>query len=228
MKRILVFIILLTFCFALPILAQSESDNADKFKKFVFGLKSRPKAEKVSEEQSKAVCQQGFVGEGINLNVVNTDVSDILNYITEEYGFTFEVDKNLKLNPVTKKVENEPWNLVLAQILKEQDLDIQCIGNLLRISEVKTLFVEKPTLYTEFIELKNITIKSIGEEILGDTVNPIFDEKGNIFIDLIEKKLTHRGSVEVGHSNKGAVLIVTDEKENLKAVIEYIKLLDVC
>src|SRR4030095_9879117 len=36
-------------------------------------------------EQGKQYGQPGFVGEPINLNVVNADIRDILNYITEQY-----------------------------------------------------------------------------------------------------------------------------------------------
>ena len=42
-------------------------------------------AEKQSE-QGRQYGQPGFVGEPINLNVVNADIRDILNYITEQYG----------------------------------------------------------------------------------------------------------------------------------------------
>src|SRR6267378_7616117 len=37
-------------------------------------------------DQGRRYGQSGFVGEPINLNVVNADVRDILNYITEQYG----------------------------------------------------------------------------------------------------------------------------------------------
>src|SRR5436190_11405488 len=44
--------------------------------------------------------QPGFVGEPINLNVVNADVRDILNYITEQYGINFVMDKSVASVPV--------------------------------------------------------------------------------------------------------------------------------
>ena len=47
----------------------------------------------------------GFRGEPINLNVVNADIRDILNYITEQYGINFVIDKSVKEVPVTVKVK---------------------------------------------------------------------------------------------------------------------------
>ncbi|HYK20867.1 MAG TPA: hypothetical protein VEV42_09040, partial [Pyrinomonadaceae bacterium] len=43
-------------------------------------------------EQGRQYGQPGFIGEPINLNVVNADIRDILNYITEQYGVNFVID----------------------------------------------------------------------------------------------------------------------------------------
>src|SRR5688500_18027638 len=42
-------------------------------------------------DQGPRYGQPGFVGEPINLNVVNADIRDILNYITEQYGVNFVI-----------------------------------------------------------------------------------------------------------------------------------------
>ena len=43
-------------------------------------------------DQGRQYGQPGFIGEPINLNVVNADIRDILNYITEQYGVNFVID----------------------------------------------------------------------------------------------------------------------------------------
>ena len=48
----------------------------------------------------------GFMGEPINLNVVNADVRDILNYITEQYGINFVIDSSVGAVPVTVILAN--------------------------------------------------------------------------------------------------------------------------
>jgi len=50
-------------------------------------------------EQGKRYGESGFVGEPINLNVVNADIRDILNYITEQYGVNFVIDASVTAVP---------------------------------------------------------------------------------------------------------------------------------
>ncbi len=85
----------------------------------------------------------GFIGEPINLNVVNADVRDILNYITEQYGINFVIDKSVKAVPVTINVNNVPWNVALDSVLRSQELGVQVNGPILRIAEQKSLADEQ-------------------------------------------------------------------------------------
>ncbi len=108
----------------------------------------------------------GFRGEPINLNVVNADIRDILNYITEQYGINFVIDKSVKEVPVTVNVNDVPWNIALDSVLQAQDLGVQVNGTILRVAEKNTLAgeadkdakirdsqLDTSPLYTEFIRL---------------------------------------------------------------------------
>src|SRR6185503_12548278 len=108
----------------------------------------------------------GFRGEPINLNVVNADIRDILNYITEQYGINFVIDHSVKSVPVTVNVSEVPWNIALDSILRSQELGVQVNGTILRIADSKALATEgelyraqmdnqldSSALYTEFIRL---------------------------------------------------------------------------
>jgi type IV pilus assembly protein PilQ len=86
--------------------------------------------------------EPGFVGEPINLKVVNADVRDILNYVTEQYGINFVIDSSVKATPVTVNVSEVPWNVALASILRSQGLAIQVNGNILRVADAKVLAAE--------------------------------------------------------------------------------------
>jgi len=66
--------------------------------------------------QGRQYGQAGFVGEPINLNVVNADIRDILNYITEQYGINFVIDNSVLAVPVTVNVQDVPWNYALDAI----------------------------------------------------------------------------------------------------------------
>ncbi|HEX6125621.1 MAG TPA: type IV pilus secretin PilQ [Pyrinomonadaceae bacterium] len=116
--------------------------------------------------QGRLYGDPGFRGEPINLNVVNADIRDILNYITEQYGINFVIDKSVKSVPVTVNVSEVPWNVALDSILRSQELGVQVNGTILRVADAKALATEGELyraqmdnqldgspLYTEFIRL---------------------------------------------------------------------------
>jgi type IV pilus assembly protein PilQ len=94
------------------------------------------------QQQGRMYGDPGFVGEPINLKVVNADIRDILNYITEQYGVNFVIDSSVKNVPVTVNVSNVPWNYALDSILRAQGLGIQVNGNILRVADAKVLASE--------------------------------------------------------------------------------------
>lgn len=118
------------------------------------------------QSQGRLYGDPGFRGEPINLNVVNADVRDILNYITEQYGINFVIDKSVGAIPVTVNVSEVPWNVALDSVLRSQGLGVQVNGTILRIADAKILATEgevqrqqrdnqldSSPLYTEFIRL---------------------------------------------------------------------------
>ena len=117
-------------------------------------------------DQGHRYGQPGFVGEPINLNVVNADIRDILNYITEQYGVNFVIDSSVAAVPVTVNVQDVPWNVSLNAILRANRLGIEVNGNILRVATNDVLAKEADTqkiindsrldnadLVTEFIRL---------------------------------------------------------------------------
>jgi type IV pilus assembly protein PilQ len=116
--------------------------------------------------QGQQYGSPGFVGEPINLNVVNADIRDILNYITEQYGVNFVIDSSVLSVPVTVNVTDVPWNTALDAILRANRLGIDVNGNILRVATIEVLATEaaaqqkireaqldNSALYTEFIRL---------------------------------------------------------------------------
>src|SRR5689334_15160877 len=96
-------------------------------------------------EQGRQYGQPGFVGEPINLNVVNADIRDILNYITEQYGVNFVIDASVGAIPVTVNVQDVPWNVALDAVLKANRLGIEVNGNILRVATTDVLAKEAET-----------------------------------------------------------------------------------
>ena len=106
---------------------------------------ARPAPSPVSPNQTAQTSQgaqygqPNFVGEPINLNVVNADIRDILNYITEQYGVNFVVDASVGRVPVTINVTDVPWNFALDSILKANRLGVEVNGNILRVATLGVL-----------------------------------------------------------------------------------------
>ena len=139
------------------------------------------------QSQGRLYGDPGFRGEPIKLNVVNADVRDILNYITEQYGINFVIDKSVKAVPVTVNVSDVPWNIALDSILRSQELGIQVNGTILRIADAKTLAsegeiyrqqrdnqIDASPLVTEFIRLNYARAKDglvTGNATAGTTTN---------------------------------------------------------
>ncbi|NOT47224.1 MAG: type IV pilus secretin PilQ [Acidobacteria bacterium] len=99
-------------------------------------------AQRVEPQQGRRYGDPGFRGEPINLNVVNADVRDILNYITEQYGINFVIDKSVQKVPVTVNVTDVPWNIALDSVMRSQELGIQVNGTILRVADAKALASE--------------------------------------------------------------------------------------
>ncbi len=96
-------------------------------------------------QQGQRYGQTGFVGEPLNLNVVNSDIRDILLFITEQYGVNFVIDASVKAVPVTVNVSDVPWNLALDAILRANRLGVDVNGNILRVATQAILADEAAT-----------------------------------------------------------------------------------
>src|SRR5215216_4570337 len=205
-------------------------------------------------DQGRQYGQPGFVGEPINLNVVNADIRDILNYITEQYGVNFVIDSSVADVPVTVNVQDVPWNVALDAVLKANRLGIEANGNILRVATTDVLAKEAETqkvindsrldaspLVTEFIRLNYSRASGTLAQAAGSTgafsggsTNLSFsggaggDATGGGgdlgLLPIISRRLSRRGSIEV--DGRSNTLIITDVKENIDAVRQLVAILD--
>lgn len=205
-------------------------------------------------EQGKRYGQPGFVGEPINLNVVNADIRDILNYITEQYGVNFVIDSSVGAVPVTVNVTDVPWNIALEAILRANRLGIDVNGNILRIATSEVLATEAATqqrirdaqldnspLVTEFLRLNYARASGTLAQAAGSTgafsggsTNLSFsggaggDATGGGgdqgLLPIISRRLSRRGSIEV--DGRSNTLIITDVRENIDAIRQLVTILD--
>jgi type IV pilus assembly protein PilQ len=208
------------------------------------------------QDQGRRYGDGGFTGEPINLNVVNADIRDILNYITEQYGINFVIDKSVKAVPVTVNVTGVPWNVALDSILRSQELGVQVNGTILRIAEQQTLAQEQSIqqrirdsqldtspLYTEFIRLNYA--RASGTLPQGATTSGTDSSSAGGSQDASGGGSAAPGAASGNSegllpiikrrlSRRGSIetdgrsntLIITDVRENIDAVRQLVSLLD--
>jgi type IV pilus assembly protein PilQ len=206
-------------------------------------------------QQGQRYGQTGFIGEPISLNLVNADIRDILNYITEQYGVNFVIDKSVGPVPVTVNVSEVPWNLALDAILRANRLGIDVNGNILRVATQQVLADEAATqakisearlnnsaLVTEIFRLNYARAAGTLAQAAGTTGSFAGGNTGDSFsggtggdsarggtdqgiLPIIARRLSRRGSVEV--DGRSNTLLVTDVRENIELNIRpLIALLD--
>lgn len=205
-------------------------------------------------DQGRRYGSPGFVGEPINLNVVNADIRDILNYITEQYGINFVIDSSVGAVPATVNVQDVPWNFALDALLRANKLGVEVNGNILRVASSEVLAKEaevqkvlsdarldNSTLVTEFVRLNYARAVGTLAQAAGSTsgyaggaTNLSFsggaggDATGGSgdqgILPIVKRRLSRRGSVEV--DGRSNTLIITDVKENIEAIRQLVAILD--
>ncbi|HKR59960.1 MAG TPA: type IV pilus secretin PilQ [Pyrinomonadaceae bacterium] len=208
----------------------------------------------VQSDQGRRYGQPGFIGEPINLNVVNADIRDILNYITEQYGVNFVIDASVRSVPVTVNVQDVPWNIALEAVLKANRLGIESSDSILRVATIDVLAKEAETqkvindsrldaspLVTEFMRLNYARASGTLAQAAGSTgafsggaTNLSFsggaggDATGGSgdqgLLPIISRRLSRRGSIEV--DGRSNTLIITDVKVNIEAIRQLVAILD--
>ncbi len=184
-------------------------------------------------DQGRRYGQSGFVGEPINLNVVNADVRDILNYVTEQYGINFVIDSSVGAVPVTVNVQDVPWNLALDMILRSNKLGVQVNGNILRIATVDSLAKEAETervindarlentvLVTEFMRLNYARASGTLAGAGGASGNFVGGQTGGLSLSLSVGGNTGAGSSGVGNNAVGGILPIIQRRLSRRGSVE--------
>ncbi len=207
-----------------------------------------------AQTEGRRYGQGGFIGEPLNLNVVNADIRDILNYITEQYGINFVIDSSVGAVPVTVNFTDVPWNIGLDSILRANRLAIDSNGSILRVATQQVLASEAATqerirdaqlnnspLVTEFIRLNYARASGTLAQAAGSSGGFAGGTTSNSFsggaggdatggggdqgiLPIIQRRLSRRGAIEV--DGRSNTLIVTDVPQNIEAVRQLIALLD--
>jgi len=189
------------------------------------------------------------------LNVVNADIRDILNYITEQYGINFVIDSSVAAVPVTVNVQDVPWNIALDAVLKANRLGVEVSGNILRVATIDILTKEAETqkvikdsrldasaLVTEFIRLNYARASGTlsqawrsfrklcgGATGMSASQDPVLQAQALGGTDQGILPVVQRRLSRRGSvevDGRSNTLIITDVKENIDSIRQLVTLLD--
>ncbi len=198
-----------------------------------------------------------YQGEPINLDLRSSankvvDIRDFLRFISDTYKVNFVLDQSVKEIPITVTLQGIPWNRAMDAILKANRLGVKVEGDILRvltaeaISQEDKIYQEQVearqkagTLITELIRLNyaragGATASSGGASAGGGTASAASGSGatgsgagagGNGLDAIIRSSLSPRGTIQADARTN--ILIVKDLPENIAAVKEIVRILDV-
>jgi type IV pilus assembly protein PilQ len=157
-----------------------------------------------------------YTGEPISLNLKDADLKDFFRLIHEISGLNVVLDPNVR-GSVTIVLDDVPWDQALDIVLKNNSLERQLDGNVLRIATEETLRKEaegrKARIEAQELAVNKVTITRYLSYAHARDLMPI-----------IKKFLSARGDVVA--DDRTNALIIEDIPSKLPGVEQRIKELD--
>src|SRR5487761_819448 len=170
----------------------------------------------VISQESGMAGEAKYTGAPISVNLKNVDLQDFFRLIHEISGLNVVVDPNVK-GSLTLVLDNVPWDQALAIVLKNNDLDEQLDGNVLRIAT-------KATVEKEAKEAKDLAKAQVEAADLVTTTRVLSDAKATDLAATIKKFLSPRGDVLADPRTN--TLIISDIPTVIPVVDNLIRELD--
>src|SRR5487761_1097291 len=170
----------------------------------------------VISQESGMTGETKYTGAPISVNLKNVDLQDFFRLIHEISGLNVVVDPNVK-GSLTLVLDNVPWDQALAIVLKNNDLDEQLDGNVLRIAT-------KATVEKEAKEAKDLAKAQVEAADLVTTTRVLSYAKATDLAATIKKFLSPRGDVLADPRTN--TLIISDIPTVIPVVDNLIRELD--
>lgn len=229
-KRVIISLLLVTVFGVVSAFAQERVSNKEKLADKIREIK----AELIpsTENQCEAFGKYDFEGTAVSFEVVEAELQTILT-LANPFGCRFVIDEKVKNIRVNMKVNAFSWNLALRSALESLDLEVEIEDSNFRVIKARddysSTFFIKPepgskTLFTEFVKLENLAL--IYESICfpNKKFGAAKSKEPDKLLNLLRKLLTTRG--EILFDDRSHTIIVIDEKEKVKKITEFVKLLD--
>jgi type IV pilus secretin PilQ/predicted competence protein len=157
-----------------------------------------------------------YSGEPISVNLKDVDLRDFFRLIHEISGLNVVVDPGVKGN-LTIVLDDVPWDQALDIVLKNNDLDKQLDGNVLRLAT-------KETLRKEAEENRDLA-KAVAEAAdVVTTTRVLSYAKSTTMAQTLKKFLSSRGDIIA--DDRSNTLIIRDIPSTLPVMDNLIRQLD--
>jgi type IV pilus assembly protein PilQ len=157
-----------------------------------------------------------YSGEPISVNLKDVDLRDFFRLIHEISGLNVVVDPGVKGN-LTIVLDDVPWDQALDIVLKNNDLDKQLDGNVLRLAT-------KETLRKEADENRDLA-KAVAESAEVVTTTRVLSyAKATAMSTTLKKFLSSRGDIIA--DDRSNTLIIRDIPSTLPVMDNLIRQLD--
>ncbi|MGH9509024.1 MAG: type IV pilus secretin PilQ [Terriglobales bacterium] len=157
-----------------------------------------------------------FTGEPISLNLKDADVKDFFRLVHEISGLNVVLDPQVR-GTVTIVLDDVPWDQALAIVLKNNNMECELDGNVLRIATLDTLKKEadsrKAQIDAQLLAVPKVTVTRFLSYARAQEITPT-----------IKRFLTSRGEV-IADSRTNA-LIIEDVPSVIPNVDRLLKELD--
>jgi type IV pilus assembly protein PilQ len=166
--------------------------------------------------QASAAATAKFSGEPISVNLKDVDLRDFFRLIHEISGLNVVLDPNVK-GTLTIVLDDVPWDQALDIVLKNNDLDKQLDGNVLRIAT-------KATLQKEAEENRDLAKAQAEAADVVTTTRVLSYAKATDLSTTLKKFLSSRGDIIA--DDRSNTLIIRDIPSTLPVLDNLIRQLD--
>ena len=157
-----------------------------------------------------------FSGEPISVNLKDVDLRDFFRLIHEISGLNVVLDPNVK-GTLTIVLDDVPWDQALDIVLKNNDLDKQLDGNVLRIAT-------RATLQKEAEESRDLAKAQAEAADVVTTTRVLSYAKATDLSGTLKKFLSSRGDIIA--DDRSNTLIIRDIPSTLPVLDNLIRQLD--
>ncbi|HEY4708571.1 MAG TPA: type IV pilus secretin PilQ [Candidatus Acidoferrales bacterium] len=200
-----------------PVEAASNTDPAPSPAPVAAPVPAAAPAPVAQAPGTSSVAPAGkYSGEPISVNLKDVDLRDFFRLIHEISGLNVVVDPGVKGN-LTIVLDDVPWDQALDIVLKNNDLDKQLDGNVLRLAT-------KETLRKEADENRDLA-KAVAESAEVVTTTRVLSyAKATALVVTLKKFLSSRGDIIA--DDRSNTLIIRDIPTTLPVMDNLIRQLD--